>query len=196
MQGFRKSAEFGPFLAAVRPFIPDIVEMHHYEPSAVRSGAARPLAVPTLFEWAGGMPALERLTTEFYARVPADPLLGPIFAEMDPEHPRHVAHFLAGVFGGPTTYSAEHGGHAALLGHHLRRHLTQEQRQRWMTLLLESADAVGLPSDPEFRSAFVAYLEWGTRLAVINSQEGVTPGPAQPMPRWGWGAVGGPYQGA
>jgi len=28
---------------------------------------------------------------------------------------------------------------------------------------------VGLPSDPEFRSAFGRYLEWGTRLAVINS---------------------------
>jgi hemoglobin len=100
------------------------------------------------------------------------------------------------VFGGPATYSAERGGHAVMLGRHLRWHLTREQRQRWMALLLESADAVGLPSDPEFRSAFVAYLEWGTRLAVIDSQDGVTPGAEQPTPRWGWGAVGGPCQGA
>ncbi len=100
------------------------------------------------------------------------------------------------MFGGPETYSAERGGHAAMLGQHLRRHLTQEQRQRSMALLLESAVAVGLPDDPAFRSAFVAYLEWGTRLAVINWQDGVTPGPEQPMPICGWGAVGGPYQGA
>ena len=31
MQGFRKSPEFGPFLAAVRPFIEEIREMRHYE---------------------------------------------------------------------------------------------------------------------------------------------------------------------
>lgn len=31
MQGFRRSAEFGPFLAEVRPFIENIQEMRHYE---------------------------------------------------------------------------------------------------------------------------------------------------------------------
>jgi len=31
MQGFRKSAQFGPFLALVRPFISDIQEMRHYD---------------------------------------------------------------------------------------------------------------------------------------------------------------------
>jgi quinol monooxygenase YgiN len=36
MQGFRRSAEFRTFLAAVRPFVGDIAEMRHYEPTAVR----------------------------------------------------------------------------------------------------------------------------------------------------------------
>lgn len=35
MQGFRRSKEFGPFLAAVRPFIEDIREMRHYEVTAI-----------------------------------------------------------------------------------------------------------------------------------------------------------------
>ena len=52
------------------------------------------------------------------------------------------------------------------------RKLTEAQRRRWMDLMIDTADEVGLPADPEFRSAFVAYLEWGTRLAVMNSQEG------------------------
>ena len=56
--------------------------------------------------------------------------------------------------------------------------------------MLDAADRAGLPDAPEFRSAFVAYVEWGTRLAVRNSQPGVTQ-PAQPppvpVPRWGWG---------
>jgi hemoglobin len=50
-----------------------------------------------------------------------------------------------------------------------------------------------LPDDPEFRSAFVAYLEWGTRLAVINSQPGATVTEDAPMPHWGWGEAKGPY---
>jgi hemoglobin len=153
---------------------------------------------PSLFEWAGGLPALTRLTQVFYERVPADALLGPIFARMDAEHPRHVALFLAAVLGGPDDYSTtlggERGGHARMIAHHLGRHLTEAQRARWMTLLLSCADEIGMPSDPEFRSALVAYLEWGTRLAVINSN-GPTAEPApQPMPKWGWGVPGGPYR--
>lgn len=33
LQGFRKSAVFTDFLAAVRPFMPEIREMRHYEPT-------------------------------------------------------------------------------------------------------------------------------------------------------------------
>ena len=35
-----------------------------------------------------------------------------------------------------------------------------------------AADDAGLPDDPEFRAALVGYLEWGTRLAMHNSQPG------------------------
>lgn len=35
MQGFRKSPLFGPFLAAVRPFLDEIREMRHYEVTAI-----------------------------------------------------------------------------------------------------------------------------------------------------------------
>jgi hemoglobin len=148
---------------------------------------------PTLYEWLGGMPALEQLTCLFYSRVSGDPILAPVFANMSAEHPKHVAEFLAEVFGGPATYSAERGGHPEMIRHHLSRRLTQEQRRRWIELLLSCSDALGLPDDPEFRSAFVAYLEWGTRLAVLNSQPGAIVSQEAPMPRWGWGEVGGPY---
>ena len=150
---------------------------------------------PTLFEWVGGMPALERLTTHFYDRVRVDPVLAPVFAEMPGDHPRHVAQFIAEVFGGPTSYSDTRGGHPHMITQHLNRHLSQEQRRRWLDLLLTSADAVGIPDDPEFRSALVAYLEWGSRLAVLNSQPGAQAVADAPMPKWGWGVPGGPYTG-
>lgn len=151
------------------------------------------MTVPTLYEWAGGAAALERLTEVFYARVKGDPLLEPLFAAMPGYHPRHVAMWLGEVFRGPEAYSAEFGGYTRMMQHHLERHIRPEQRARWVALLAETADEVGLPDDPEFRSAFVAYLEWGSRIALANSQPGATPPASAPMPHWGWGEAP-PYQ--
>jgi len=149
--------------------------------------------IPTLYAWLGGIEALERLTTRFYERVPDNPTLAPVFAHMNAEHAKHVAAFLAEVLGGPAEYSAAHGGHPHMIRQHLNRHLTQEQRREWIALLLDTADELRMPDDPEFRSALVGYLEWGSRLAVLNSQEGAVANPDAPMPKWGWGEVKGPY---
>ena len=40
MDGFRRSPEFRPFFAAVRPYVGDIAEMRHYEPTPVRARKA------------------------------------------------------------------------------------------------------------------------------------------------------------
>ena len=36
LKGFRASPEFPPFLRAIQPFVKDIEEMRHYEPTAIR----------------------------------------------------------------------------------------------------------------------------------------------------------------
>jgi hemoglobin len=151
-------------------------------------------AIPTLYEWMGGMPAIERLLEEFYRRVPGDPLIGQLFASLKPDHARHVAAFFAEVLGGPKVYSETRGGHPGMVRHHLDLGLTEAQRSRWMQLLLQCADELGIPSDPEFRSALVGYLEWGSRLAVINAQPGASVDEGASMPRWGWGETKGPYR--
>jgi hemoglobin len=148
----------------------------------------------TLYEWAGGQQAFDRLTEAFYGRVREDAVLAPVFAKMPSEHPRHVALWFAEVFGGPARYTEEHGGYPHMMRKHLGRALTEEQRARWVQLIGLAADDAGLPSDPEFRSAFVAYVEWGTRIALANSQPGAKPPPEAPVPRWGWGEAP-PYAG-
>jgi hemoglobin len=148
----------------------------------------------TLYEWAGGMPALERLTTAFYQRATKDDLLTGLFTGMPPDHPRHVAVWLAEVFGGPAAYTEGHGGYAHMLGKHLGLAITEPQRRRWVSLMQDAADETGLPDDPEFRAAFVGYLEWGTRLARSNSQPGADVVTQAPVPRWGWGEAP-PYEG-
>jgi hemoglobin len=149
--------------------------------------------VPTVYEWAGGKAAFERLTDAFYDRVQADDLLAPVFAHMSPAHARNVATWLAEVFGGPADYTDHHGGYSHMCRKHLGLALTEAQRFRWVTLIALAADDAELPSDPEFRSAFLAYVEWGTRIALANSQPGAKPIDDAPVPHWGWGEAP-PYQ--
>jgi CDGSH-type Zn-finger protein/truncated hemoglobin YjbI len=148
---------------------------------------------PTLFEWCGGLPALTRMTRIFYERyVPQDRLLAPLFSQMSPDHPQRVARWLGEVFGGPKAYSTEYGGYPRMLSQHVGKGLTEERRARWVGLLTRSAQDAGLPSDPEFRSAFGAYIEWGSRLALENSQPGARPPQHMPMPHWDWNTAAGP----
>ncbi|MEO8404064.1 MAG: group II truncated hemoglobin [Chitinophagaceae bacterium] len=152
--------------------------------------------IPTLYEWAGDIETFKTLFGKFYEKVLKDEMLGEIFKNMSPEHVEHVAHFVAEVFGGPKFYSSDDGGsHARMIGKHIGKMLSEENRQRWIYLLLQTADEIGLKNDPEFRSAFVGYLEWGSRLAIINSRLAENPmQTSEPMPKWGWGETGGPYE--
>jgi CDGSH-type Zn-finger protein/truncated hemoglobin YjbI len=148
---------------------------------------------PTIFEWAGGLPALTRMTRVFYEKyVPQDALLAPLFATMPADHPERVAKWLGEVFGGPKDYSGEYGGYRQMLLQHVGKCLSEEQRARWVTLLMQSAKDAGLPNDAEFRSAFAAYIEWGSRLAVENSQSTSVPPEHMPMPYWDWNTAAGP----
>jgi hemoglobin len=144
--------------------------------------------VSTLCDWAGGESAFVRLINAFYDRVEADDLLAPMFpGGVSEEHRDHVVAWWCEVFGGPERYTRELGGYERMLAKHRDLAITSEQRFRFASLMSLAADDAELPSDPEFRSALVAYLEWGTRLAQHNSQPGASVVEHAPVPRWGWG---------
>lgn len=148
---------------------------------------------PTLYEWAGGLPAFTRLTHIFYEKyVPQDELLAPLFAQMAPNHPERVAIWLSEVFGGPAAYTEHHGGHAHMISRHLGKGLSEAQRARWDSLICQAADDVGLPTDHAFRSAFVSYIEWGTHLAITYSAPGAHPPLHLPVPHWDWSTAAAP----
>ena len=192
LQGFRASASFPAFFAAVRGFFDDIEEMKHYVVrEAYRQPAQQP---PTLFAWAGGEAAFARLIEAFYDRVEGDELIGPLFpGGVSRKHREAVTTWWAEVFGGPDRYTAA-GGYPRMLARHRDLRISPEQRFRFVSLMSLAADDADLPSDPEFRAAFLGYVEWGTRLAMHNSQPGAEVVSVAPVPRWGWG-VAPPYQG-
>ncbi len=146
--------------------------------------------VPTLIQWAGGPPALRAMIDAFYDRVETDDLLAPFFpGGVSLEHREHVADWWAEVFGGPAAYTEQHGGYEAMLAHHRNLGITPDQRRRFVSLMSLAADDAELPADPEFRSALLAYVEWGTRLAMGNSQADATPFEHAPVQHWGWGVA-------
>ena len=132
-------------------------------------------ADPTLFEWAGGLPALTRMTRMLYeSLLPADDLLAAAFADLPPGAAEREAGWLAAAFGGP-----HQEGATALAG----RNLTPAQRARWVALAVRAADRAGLPDDAAFRAALAGFLEWASRAPA---------GSARDAPGWDWGPGGPP----
>jgi CDGSH-type Zn-finger protein/truncated hemoglobin YjbI len=146
-----------------------------------------PSAGPTLFEWAGGLPALTRMTRLLYEKhVPADPELAAAFAGLPAGYAAHEARRIGEIFGGPSAAGwpidgwpgggwpggGWPGGGWPGGGGAGRPALTEDQRARWVALASTSATEAGLPADPEFRAALASYLEW-------DSRQPPTP-PAQP----------------
>ena len=150
--------------------------------------------VPTLFDWAGGAEAFHRLIEAFYNRVEHDELLSPLFpGGVSTEHRVHVTAWWCEVFGGPAEYTDRLGGYHHMVGKHVDLGITADQRFRFATLMSRAADDAALPDDPEFRAAFVGYVEWGTRIAMTNSAPGADVVQQAPVPHWGWG-VAPPYR--
>src|SRR5262245_25352748 len=139
--------------------------------------------MPTLYEHAGGWETLYRFSECFYHRCLADPILQPLFGSEQPGHVERFTAFHAESFGGPDRFTGEMGGFA-----HLSYKITEEQRQRFVALYLEAADGVGLPADRPFREALRSHVEFGSRVAMQNSNATTDAElhPLRSVPRWNW----------
>jgi hemoglobin len=144
--------------------------------------------VETIFEHAGGLPALHRFIDTFYTSVLADPVLKPLFGEGRPEHVAHLTAFEAESFGGPDTFSREMGGFNHLIDVHRNLKITEEQRLRFVELYLAAADTAGLPADARFREALRSHVDFGSQVAMQNSHASSDDElhPLREVPRWEW----------
>ena len=143
--------------------------------------------VPSLFEFAGGEVALHRLEATFYASVLADPLLQPLFGAGRPHHVDHLTWFTAESFGGPDRFSRE-VGFQHLIDAHRGLKITEDQRQRFVDLYRRALDTANMPEDPEFRAAVMEHVEFGTLVAMQNSNAACDEQlhPIRDVPRWTW----------
>src|ERR1044072_5284342 len=100
---------------------------------------------PTLYEWAGGRPAIARMIDAFYDRVEQDDLLSPFFpGGVTEAHRAHVAAWWSGGLGGPSASTDELGGYESMLTHHRGLGITPEQRHRFASTMSLALDDAGL----------------------------------------------------
>ena len=148
--------------------------------------------MPTLYEHAGGEEAIHHLEEIFYASVLADPLLQPLFGAGQPHHVDHLTAFTSESFGGPDRFTRELGGFDGLIAAHRHKHISEEQRQRFVELYLAALDRAGLPDDPAFREAVREHVEFGSQVAVQNSHAETDDElhPLREVPHWTWAGDG------
>ncbi len=147
--------------------------------------------MPSLYEHAGGEAGLHRLERIFYDSVLRDPLLRPLFGEGRPEHVEHLTMFTAESFGGPDRFTRELG-FRHLIDVHRGLHITEAQRERFVELYLAALDAAEMPADPPFRDAVREHVEFGSRVAMQNSNAATDAelNPLCEVPHWTWAGDG------
>ena len=143
---------------------------------------------PTLYEFAGGEPALLALARAHHARCLADPQLNHPFSH-EGQHPQHVerlAAYWGEVLGGPPAYSQACGDESGILQMHAGNGDMTDLGERFHACFVASFDDAGLPSHPDFRRALSAYMRWAVdNVLVYSPVDSVVP-PGAPTPRWGW----------
>jgi len=143
---------------------------------------------PSLFEFAGGGPAMLALAAAHHVRCLQDPELNHPFSHPD-QHPQHVerlAAYWAEVLGGPPEFSTSCSDQSTMLRLHAGNGDLTDLGRRFVGCFVQAADDAGLPPDPEFRAALRAYMEWAVA-GVLDYGDPAAEVPAGlAMPRWSW----------
>jgi hemoglobin len=94
-----------------------------------------------------GEDGFERLVRAFYAQVPSDDVLGPMYPKDDlAGAEQRLRDFLVGRFGGPPRY-VEQRGHPRLRMRHAPFPVTPLARDRWMAIMDRALGEAALPAE-------------------------------------------------
>ncbi|MGE0814286.1 MAG: globin [Vicinamibacterales bacterium] len=94
-----------------------------------------------------GEEGFARLVRAFYAQVPGDDILGPMYPRDDLEGAEvRLRDFLVGRFGGPPRY-IEQRGHPRLRMRHMPFAIDVDGRNRWVALMERALAEAEIPED-------------------------------------------------
>jgi hemoglobin len=96
-----------------------------------------------------GEDGFARLVRAFYAQVPDDDVLAPMYASRDLAGAEaRLRDFLIGRFGGPERYIQQRG-HPRLRMRHAPFPIDQRARDRWVQLMTRALDETALPAESD-----------------------------------------------
>ena len=114
-----------------------------------------------------GEEGFTRLIRAFYAQVPGDPILAPMYPQDDLEGAeQRLRDFVIGRFGGPPRY-IEQRGHPRLRMRHVPFAIDTAARNRWVTLMDRALEQAQLPADA---TALLREFFHGVATFMINRQ--------------------------
>ncbi len=117
-----------------------------------------------------------RIVAKFYAEVPGDPLLRPMYLDEDLSVPAaRLTMFLEQYWGGPTTYSDQRG-HPRLGMRHAPFAVTPMARDRWLTHMRSALDASSMTAEQV--DTFWEYVVRAAHFLVNTGED--QPSPAGP----------------
>ena len=94
-----------------------------------------------------GEDGFERLVRAFYAQVPGDDVLGPMYEGRNmADAEARLRDFLVGRFGGPARY-VEQRGHPRLRMRHMPFAIDGDARNRWVAMMDRALEEAALPED-------------------------------------------------
>ncbi len=140
----------------------------------------------SIYDAAGGAPAMLALAADFHRRCLADDILEHPFSHgVNPDHVPHLAQYWGAVLGGPPAYAP---GHSHMLEIHAHQGMQPSLGDRFVEVF-DAAVVATLPPDEELRRALHDYMRWATDEVMVYDPPGAVVPAAAPMPRWGYSGL-------
>lgn len=148
----------------------------------------RQSGVQTVYEAAGGAPAMLRLAAAWHTRVMADEVVAHAFSHgLRGDHVERLAAYWAEALGGPATYSASLGDETSVVRTHSGNGEHDDMDRRAVACFDGALDDLGLSADDPVRGALHDYFAWATATTVFRYDDSADDIPAGlTIPHWSW----------
>jgi len=142
----------------------------------------------SIYDAAGGAPAMLALAQAWHERCLADPEAEHPFSHpgLHPQHTERLAAYWGEMLGGPDAYSRE----LASVAHMVRMHSgngahpeLDAATERCFALALDDA---GIPDDERLRSTLVAWFAWSNRVVNHTYERPELVPDELTLPHWTW----------
>jgi hemoglobin len=122
----------------------------------------------SLYELAGGADAMYRVADIFYRYMFDDPLMLPLFHDLNDDHVGRMALWLGEFFGGPRDHTKQRGGFYTVVSVHEPLAISDAQRDRWINYMMAACEEAKLPQ--KVIDYFTPFIYSGARAAQRNGR--------------------------